>query len=45
MAQKNLFRNRYRLTDIKNRSVVAMKQEEGKGWTGNWGLVDENYYL
>ena len=34
-----------RLTDMENRLVVAKGEEEKEGWTGNWGLVDVNYYI
>ena len=27
--------------DLKNRVVVAEEEQEGVGWTGNLGLIDE----
>ena len=36
--------NRNRLTYIK-RSEVAKGEGNGEKWTGNLGLVDENYYI
>ena len=41
----NLSTKQKRLTDIKNRLVVAKGEGEGLGWTGSLGLVDENYYI
>ena len=41
----NLSTKQKRLTDIKNRLVVAKGEGEGLGWTGRLGLVDENYYI
>ena len=36
-----------KITDMQNRLVVAQGEgeEEGAGWTGNLGLIDENYCL
>ena len=45
MAPMNLSTKQKRLTDIKNRLVVAKGEGEGLGWTGSLGLVDENYYI
>ena len=33
-----------KIMDMENRLVVA-KGKGGKGWTGNLGLKDANYYL
>ena len=30
---------------IENRFVVAKGAEEGVGWTGSLGLIDENYCI
>ena len=45
MATKMSLQSRNRLTDIKNRLVVATREEEGVGWTGSLGSVDANYYI
>ena len=34
-----------KLIDLENRLVVDKGEEEGMGWTGNQGLIDENYCL
>ena len=33
------------LMDLGNRLVVAKGEEEGVGWTGNLGFIDENYCI
>ena len=33
---------RNKLMDMENRLIVAKGEGEGVGWTGSWGLVDEN---
>ena len=37
--------DRNKLMDVENRLAVAKGEEEGVGGTGNWGLVDANYYI
>ena len=32
-----------KIMDMKNRPVVAKREEEGVGGTGNLGLIDANY--
>ena len=41
MTQMNLYMKE---TDSENMFVVVMGWE-GKGWIGNLGLADENYYI
>ena len=31
--------------NLENRLVIAKGEEEGVGWTGNWGFIDANYCL
>ena len=31
--------------DLENRLVVAKGEDEGVGWTGNLGLIDDNYCI
>ena len=56
MAQMNIWNLIYgtnepfyrkKLTDLKNRLVVAKGEGEGVGvgWTGNLGLIDANYCI
>ena len=44
MAQMNLSTGK-KITDMENRLVVAKKEGEGEGGTGNLGLIDANYSL
>ena len=44
MARMNLSTEK-KIMDMKNRLVVAKREREGLGWTGNLGLVDANYCL
>ena len=45
MAQMNLSTEK-KIMDMENsRLVVAKREGEGVGWTGNLGLIDANYYL
>ena len=44
MAQMNLSTEK-KLMDIENILVVAKREVEGVGGTGNLGLVDANYCL
>ena len=44
MAQMNLSTEK-KLTDLKNRLVVAKGEEEEVGWTGSLGLIDASYSL
>ena len=44
MAQMNLSTEK-KLTDLENRLVVAKKEGEGVGRTGNLGLIDANYCI
>jgi len=37
--------HRKKLRDLENRLVVANKEGEGVGWTGNLGLTDVNYCI
>ena len=32
-----------KITDLENRLVVAKREGEGIGWTGNLGLINANY--
>ena len=32
-----------KIMDLENRFVVAKREGEGVGWTGNLGLIDANY--
>ena len=34
-----------KIMDLENRLVVAKREGEGEGWTGNLGLIDANYCL
>ena len=34
-----------KLMDSENRPVVAKGEEEGVEWTGNLGLIEQNYCL
>ena len=34
-----------KLMELENRLVVARGEEEGVGWTGNLGFIDENYCI
>ena len=34
-----------KIMDLENILVVAKRESEGVGWTGNLGLIDENYCL
>jgi len=34
-----------KLMDLENRLVVAKREAEGVGWTGNLGLIDANYCI
>ena len=34
-----------KLMDLENRLVVAKREGEGEGWTGNLGLIDADYCL
>ena len=44
MAQMN-FSTEKKIMDMENRLVVAKREEEGVGGTGNLGLIDANYSL
>ena len=44
MAQMNLSTEK-KLMDLENRFVVAKREGEGQGGTGNLGLIDANYCL
>ena len=44
MAQMNLSTEK-KQTHVENRLVVAKREGERVGWTGNLGLVDANYCL
>ena len=39
------FSTEKKLTDMENIPVVATREEEGVGWTGNMGLIDANYCI
>ena len=42
MAQINLSTEK-KLMDLENRLVVAKREGEGVGWTGNLGLIDAKH--
>ena len=44
MAQMNLFTEK-KIMDMDNSLVVAKREGEGTGWTGNLGLKDADYCL
>ena len=44
MAQMNLSTEK-KIMGMENRLVVAKREEEGLGRTGNLGLIDANYCL
>ena len=44
MAQMNLSTEK-KIKDVENRLVVAKREGEGVGWTGDLGLIDVNYCL
>ena len=44
MSQMNLSTEK-KLMDLENRHVVAKREGEGVGGTGNLGLIDANYCL
>ena len=44
MAQMNPSTEK-KIVDIENRLMVAKREGEGVGWTGNLGLTDANYCL
>ena len=44
MAQMNLSPVK-KIMDMENRIVVVKGKGEKVGWTGNLGLIDENYCL
>ena len=37
------FSTEKKIVDMEDRLVVAKEEEEGVGWSGNWGLIDANY--
>ena len=45
MTKRAHLRNRNRLTDIKNKLVVARGRTVGEGWTGSLRLAGANYYI
>ena len=45
MAQNNLYTERNKLIDMDKKLIIAKGEGERVGWTGNLGLVDENYSI
>ena len=42
---KEFHKKETRFSDLENRLVVAKREGEGVGWTGNLGLIDADYCL